>query len=147
MLKHPGGKRHTGLLYRLTCVGVLQLAPPSRETATKLAVPFPPWMPLSNVRYSVPSGPLVTRASWLFRIGPLLMRIGFENERPPSREYATSTGECDPCKPSNWTHVMYTEPRYGLPAPLSMYMDSWSGNCPFPPRDFPLPFQLDTRTG
>src|SRR5437879_8158354 len=97
-------------------------------------------MPLSNVRYRVPSGAIAIRASWLLRIGPLVTEIGVENVRAPSREDATCTGECPP-NPLNWTHVTYTEPANGLVGLASTAIDSWSGNCSFSPRDLPLRVQ------
>src|SRR6266571_5683655 len=103
-------------------------------------------MPLSNVRYSVPSGAIAMRASWLLRIGPLVTEIGSENVRAPSREKATCTGEC-PLNPLNCTQVTYTEPESGLDALASTAIDSWSGNCPSLPLPFPFPVHVDTCAG
>src|SRR2546426_7162557 len=63
ILKQNEGKMQTGLAYTENANGAVHVAPPSRDTATKFAVPFPPWIPLSNVRYSAPSGPLTMRWS------------------------------------------------------------------------------------
>src|SRR5215831_10255147 len=109
MLKHDGGKVQTGFTMLPNWMGGLQVAPPSVLLATKRPLPFPPCSALSKVRYSVPSGALVRRASWLLRTVPELTATGVENVRPPSREAATRTGEC--CRPLNWTQVTYTDPR------------------------------------
>src|ERR1700675_3273088 len=90
---------------------------------------------------------MAIRASWLLRIGPCVTFVGAENERAPSRENATWTGEWVPFRPSNCTQVTYTDPKTGLPAWSSTATDSWSGSCPFEPFDLPLPFHIDTCAG
>ncbi len=48
------------------------------------------------------------RASWLLRTVDAVICAGGENVRAPSREYDTSTGECE--LPLNSTHVTYSVP-------------------------------------
>src|SRR3954468_746678 len=50
MLKQYGGKTQTGFWKVPNWYGALHDAPRSRDTATYIAVPLPPWMELSKVR-------------------------------------------------------------------------------------------------
>src|SRR3954453_9271027 len=113
MLKQPGGNTQTGLTSVANWIGADHVAPPSVDLATYRTVPLPPCRPLSNVRYASPFGAVTSRWSWLLRMLPTLTFTGPENERPPSVDVATSTGECVPCKPSNCAHVTQIRPLTG----------------------------------
>src|SRR5580765_1867510 len=105
MLKHPGGNTQTGFTSVANWNGVDHVAPPSVDFVTYKTVPFPPCTPLSNVRYASPFGAVTIRWSWLLRMLPTVTFTGPANERPPSVEVATSTGECVPFSPSNCAQV------------------------------------------
>ena len=50
MLKHDGGKRHTGFWNVPNWAGALHEVPRSVDRLTYMAVPLPPWIELSKVR-------------------------------------------------------------------------------------------------
>src|SRR5205823_10313791 len=105
MLKQYGGKRQTGFVKTANWNGVLHVWPWSVDLLTYIALPFPPWMALSNTTYAtLPSWLVTMRASWSLRMLPLETFTGRPKECPASRDVEIQIGEFPP-KPWNCAHV------------------------------------------
>ena len=104
MLKHPGGKTHTGFISVANCTGALHVAPPLVDLdAYSTVSPLPPFTPLSKTRYALPDASVTTRWSWLLFTLPAVTLFNV-HVAPWSCDAATNTGECVPCRPLNSAH-------------------------------------------
>jgi hypothetical protein len=99
--------------------------------------------PFVNVTYTVPSGPMLGRASWSNWFPWSLTAIGPVQWAPSSSLNAIWMGERP--EPLNSAQATNSRPKWcPAPVPVSTAMLSWSGRCPLLP--FWVPFDLPVVT-